>query len=372
MSDVTVLYAVTAVVLFALLAWAGYVLVTAEDAPDESPVEPRKGDEPGGPLDRRSPFDETTKLTRKVIVRDETPPPSIVDVAVPSERAVAIGGTSAPVVLLPVMRSRLDSHSEIRDSSAAAPEEQAPAPEESTRAPESIVPPGPPLSIVSAVGKAEPASGPTEMSAIVDRQRLFILADGGGQRVQNELVSAVVSDALAAAFEAGADATYPADATLPRRADRLRRAVRTALEVLGSRGKGEPLDKTRVGVLAAHFSPDNRRLFISTVGADRAYRLRGQDVTHLNKAPMAAGADGAEDVNTVVFETAPDDVYVFGTDKAFLALGDELRAVLTFDPSIDRVAAHFVAAATREAKSTGMTAIVVRVNPPRVTGRPAA
>ena len=72
----------------------------------------------------------------------------------------------------------------------------------------------------------------------------------------------------------------------------------------------------------------------------------------------------------MAFDTAPDDVYVFGSDKAFLALGDELRAVLTFDPSIDRVAAHFVAAAAREAKSAGMTALVVRVNPPRLSMRP--
>jgi hypothetical protein len=55
---------------------------------------------------------------------------------------------------------------------------------------------------------------------------------------------------------------------------------------------------------------------------------------------------------------------------AFLALGDELRSVLTFDASIERVAAHFVAAATRQGMTMGTTAIVVRVDSIRSSARP--
>ena len=123
----------------------------------------------------------------------------------------------------------------------------------------------------------------SRLSAIVDRHRLFLVADGAGQRVQNELVSAVVCDAVVSAFEVGSDASFPPHATLPRRADRLRRSVIAALATLKARGEasatagdmGEALDPSRVGVLAAHFSPDNRHVYIATVGPNRAYRLRG-------------------------------------------------------------------------------------------------
>jgi serine/threonine protein phosphatase PrpC len=366
MADVNVLYTVTAVVLLALLIWAGWVLATKEDAPDESPKDEDDADAPAAAAAPKG-------KAREVVIRDETPPPTAVEVSAPSERAVAIGGKAAPVVLMPVMRSRLDSHSEISDDSAEA--EPAPEPtaeaEPAPNSMDSVMPPaGPPLSLVSAIGRSDPAEGPTERSAIVDRHHLFLLADGGGQRVQNELVSAVVVDALAAAFEVGADATVPPHATLPRRGDRLRRSVLAALSVLESRGKEEGLDMTKVGVLAAHFSPDNRRLFIATVGVDRAYRLRATEVVQLNKAGLAGKTSEGTSVDVAALETVPDDVYVFGTEKAFHALGDELRPVLTIDPSIDRVAAHFVAAATRGGKSTGMTAIVVRVDPPRPSARP--
>ena len=383
MSDVNLLYAVTAVVLGALVLWVVVVLFRAKEAPDESAGPPKKptlkdvlkdhldaDDDWGGGRDAE------TKITRRVVIHDETPPPSTVEVLVRSERAVAIAGRSAPIVVLPVMRHRLDSHTEIRDDGAplfasASPEVVAPEPVAEPAASSARSPSRPPLSIVSAVGTSDPAEGPTERSAIVDRHRLFLLSDGGGQRLQHELVSAIVVDALAAAFEADSDATFPHDTSLPPRADRLRRAVLVADAALRARVKDESLDLSRVEVLAAHFSPDNRALYVATSGADRAYRLRGQEVTQLNKpgAPPATLED-ARVVSIVSVETASGDVYVFGTDAAFLALGDELRTVLKVDPSIDRVAAHFVAAATRGEKTTGMTAIVVAVEPGRPSMRP--
>jgi serine/threonine protein phosphatase PrpC len=377
MADVNVLYIVTLVVLGGLVAWVVVSLVTAKDAPDESPEAKRKlgekkpDDDAKDREDASSPssYDDETKLTRRPAYRDSTPPPSSVDVAVRSERAVVIGAKSAPIVVLPPMRQRLDSHTEIRDDGAdgakkepaKADEDEAPPPSMSTM----------PYSLVSAIGRSEPTLGPTERSEIVDRHRLFILADGGGQRVQHELVSAVIVDALAAAFEADDAAAFAADASLPLRADRLRRAMLGADAVLKERAKGEPIDLARTGVLAAHFTPDNRNLYIATAGTDRAYRLRGQEVLQLNKPGLAAVKAGeTRPVEIVALETGVDDVYVFGSDAAFLALGDELKSVLKFHGSIDRVAAHFVAAATGAGKTTGMTAIVVRVEPPRPSQRP--
>jgi serine/threonine protein phosphatase PrpC len=403
MSDVNILYAVTGVVLAALLVWAGIVNVTAKDAPDESPRDPGKGDPKDPPRTRRTEEDEEQEQEKEKeqegdkktpekpeskkrpsdapppsskrlrpgprAQADETPPPATVDVTAPSERAVSIGGMPAPVVVLPVIRSRLDSHREIRDdgSEAGGEEEGEPGEPVVTAGPamqgvvrRTIPPPGPPLSLSSAIGRSEPEGGSMEMSAIIDRHHLFVLADGSGQRVQNELVSAVMLNALAAAFEADADDAFPADPTLPARADRLRRSVLCAGAVLTSR-REEGLDVSRVGVLAAHFSPDNRTLYVVTDGRDRAYRLRGSEVLHLNKASLAAGDGGEKKVGTVVSEVQPEDVFIFASDAAFLALGDELRTVLTASGSIERVAAHFVAAATRGGKSTGMTALVVGV-----------
>jgi serine/threonine protein phosphatase PrpC len=393
MSDLNVLYVVTAVVLGGLTLWVLVVLFTAKDAPDESPGQ-REGGRAGDGAKRGIPAggagskagessearegirEEPTKGIRRVRLPDETPPPSTVEVTVKSERAVEIAGRTAPVVIMPVMRQRLDSHREISDGGdAVAPDDEPAGEADFGRVIRDSVPPvsGQPLSLVSAVGRAEPATGPTEMTAIVDRHRLFILADGQGQRVQNELVSAVIVNALAAAFEVDEDATVTADATLPRRADRLRRAVLAADAALRTRGTAETLDSSRVFVLAAHFAPDNRHLYIVTSGPDRAYRLRGGDLVQLNKGNLSPeSTDATRKVVVVVAETAPEDIYVFGSDAAFLALGDELRTVLAFDPSIDRVAAHFVEAATRGGKSTGMTAIVVQVNAARASLRPSA
>jgi len=400
MADVNVLYIVVAVVLGGLALWVGITLFTAKDAPDESPkpASPLKGDakgdakgdvkadaKPPAKADKRgsklrdfsddspSSFNDETRLTQRTVSRDSTPPPSRADVVVRSERAVAIAGRSAPVVVLPPMRQRLDSHTEIRDDGsgaakraaarADASEDEAPPPSMSAS----------PFSLVSAIGRSEPSQGPTERSEIVDRHRLFILADGGGQRVQHELLSAVIVDGLTAAFEADSSTTFPADPSLPPRADRLRRATLIADALVKSRAVGENVDVSRVGVLAAHFAPDNRRLFIATAGTDRAYRLRGQEVVQLNKPGLAAVKAGeTRPVEIVVAETAEGDVYVFGSDAAFLALGDELKTVLKFDASIDRVAAHFVAAATTGGTRTGMTAIVVRVEPPRPSMRAPA
>jgi len=378
MSDVNVLYTVTAVVLAGLALWAGVVLFTAEDAPDESPPEPGAGS-PGAASGGATAG--LPKAVRAPAIADLTPPPSTVEVSVPSERAVAIAGKSAPVVILPVMRHRLDSHSEIRDDGAellaAARLQLAGAGASSVEAPSPDAvsqPSGPPLSLTTAMGRSEPAHGPTEMSAIVDRHHLIILAEGGGQRVQNELVSAVVVDALAAAFEADAEDVFPADPGLPRRADRLRRAALAADARLRSRTTEAETDLSRVALLAAHFSPDNRSLYVVTAGPDRAYRLRGSELLQLNKPSVVSGSShgGKATLETLVFDTAPEDVYVFGSDAAFLALGDELRAVLTSDRSIDHVAAHFVDAATRQGRSAGMTVIVVRVEPPRPSVRAPA
>jgi serine/threonine protein phosphatase PrpC len=392
MADVDVLYIVVGVVLAGLALWVGITLFTAKDAPDESPkpapdskggakAEDVKSDTKGGAKpdaklrdfsdDSASSFNDETRLTRRTASRDSNPPPSSRDVAVRSERAVAIAGKSAPVVILPPMRQRLDSHTEIRDDGTSAAKPVPPP--EGTGAEEASPPSrgASPFSLVSAIGRSDPSQGPTERSEIVDRHRLFILANGGGQRVQHELLSAVIVDGLTAAFEADSSETFPADTSLPPRADRLRRAALTADALVKSRAVGESVDVSRVGVLAAHFGPDNRRLFIATAGTDRAYRLRGQEVLQLNKPSLAAVKAGdTPAVEIVVAETAEGDVYVFGSDAAFLALGDELKTVLKFDASIDRVAAHFVAAATSGGTRTGMTAIVVRVEPPRPSMRP--
>jgi serine/threonine protein phosphatase PrpC len=370
MSDLSVLHIVAAVVLAGLVIWAIIVRIVAKDAPDESPDESNGGGQ--GPS--AGPGNGRASGSGAGATPDLTPGPSMVEVLAPSERAVAIAGQSAPVVILPVMRSRLDSHTEIRDDAAdglavevprdeAKPSESLPS--DTSR--DSVVPSGgPQLMLISAIGRSEPAHGPTEMSAIVDRHRLFVLADGGGQRVQHELVSAVLVDALAAAFGADSDAVFAVDPALPRRADRLRRAVLAAGATLKARSKDDPIELSRVGVLAAHFAPDNRSLFIATAGSDRAYRLRGKEVVQLNKPSIVSqDVDGDRVVEMLVLDTAPEDIYVFGSDAAFLALGDELRTVLTFDRSIERVAAHFVAAATRGGRSAGMTAIVVRVESPR-------
>jgi len=364
--DVQVLYMVTAATVAALLIWAGAVLIFAPTAPDESG---RQGDKNGPPP---APPRGASKATDKKPVLDETPPPSVVELAptassdteslpptprqdvpaipsnAPAERAIARAGAAAPVVILPVMRHRLDSHREIKDGSPEVPIVVLRSADEGGG--------GPPLSLVSALARSEP---PVETSVIVDAHRLFVVADGSGRRVQQQLASALVVDALVAAFSVDPDDVFPANAALAPRADRLRRSVLVAQATINGRTDSEPeIKSTPLGLLAAHFAPDNRRVYVASLGANRAYRLRGGELARLNKP---SPGETASDVEVAVNDTAVDDVYIFGSESAFTALGDELHSVLATDTSVERVAAHLVEAATRTGHEAGLSAIVVRV-----------
>ena len=207
------------------------------------------------------------------------------------------------------------------------------------------------LSLVSAIGRSE---GATETSSVIERHRLFVLCDGEGKRVSGKLASALLVDALVAAFGAdGADVEH-ADASLPPVAERLRRSLLAARAAV---------DTSAIETLAAHFGSDNKSLYLASVGEDRAYRLRAGELSRLTKGSSSgssgSGAEAA--VEVVVTDVAKDDLYVFGSDQAFIALGDELSGVLKHDPSVARVAERFVEAATRTVKSGSMTAIIVRV-----------
>jgi serine/threonine protein phosphatase PrpC len=383
MPDVQVLYIVTAIVLGGLILWVLVALFVAPTAPDESGLQPRDPD-PRDPNDgkgkpKEEKDDKKGELAKdkppqsqKPVARvrvppplDETPAPAVVDVISPSEKAlaVAIREAPAPVVVLPVMRHRLDSHSEIRDGAPEGPIIVLPVSDE---------PSGPPLSLVSAVGRGDPGKAPAETSAIIDRHRLFLLADGLGRKVQHELASAVVVDALVAAFSADTDDVFPSDPSLPPRADRLRRSALAAHATFKGRADAEAGNTNWVPMrlLAAHFAPDNRRLYVAATGPDRAYRLRNGDLVRLTKPTRDSDPGEAARVDVVATDTAPDDIYIFGSDAAFGAIGEDLRHVLTYDSSVERLAALVVEAATRLGKASGMTAIVVRLEPPTPSQTP--
>jgi hypothetical protein len=354
--DVQVLYIVTAVVLAALVLWAGVVLVFAPTAPDDSGSQP--DDKPPG---KDTPKPDPKPGARPPVL-DETPPPVDVSPNVspappkatppslapgPAKRAIAGAGGGAPVVILPVMRRTLDSHTEIKDG---GPEVVVLEPTDAG--------PGPVLSLVSALARSEI---PLETSVIVDAHRLFIVADGSARRVQQQLASALVVDALVAAFSVDTDDVFPTDASLAPRADRLRRSVLVAQATIKGRTDSEPdIVTAPMRLLAAHFAPDNRRLHLASLGPIRAYRLRGGELVRMNKPAVLKG-DALPELDLVVSDTAADDVYVFGTEAAFVAIEDELQAVLAEDSSIARIAAHLVDAATRQGVTGGLSAIVVRV-----------
>lgn len=368
MPDVQVLYIVTTVVLGALLLWVGSVLLFARTAPDESGLQPTDEPPPAkAPAKAAQPIPPPPPPPR-----DETPPPAVVDVPVskrlepvpssqkvpppepppsapaPTQKAIAAAGAAAPVVILPVMRHRLDSHRGIKDGTPMPPIVLGAPGDEAS---------GPPLSLVSAV--ARPVS-PVETSVIVDAHRLFIVADGSGRRVQHNLASSLVVDALVAAFSVDTDDVFPADTSLAPRADRLRRSVLVAQTTLKGRTDSEPQIVTApMRLLAAHFAPDNRRLFVASVGQNRAYRLRGGTLLRLNKE--SASTDPQPPLDSVVTDTMVDDVFVFGSEAAFLPLGDRLQAVLSAGTSVERVAAQLVEAATKGGSPSGLSPIVVRV-----------
>jgi PPM family protein phosphatase len=269
------------------------------------------------------------------------------------------GPDAPPVVVMPPMRGRLDSHPEIQDTSPNATVIVIPDEKDVGKAA--------PLLLVSAVGRSEPASGRTpEKHTIVERHHLFAFADGSGKKVGPELASVIAVEALTQAFEKDEPSAFIDDPNLSARANRVRRAMLSTNKLLLQRARKAGFAGLSTSALAAYFSPTNDELFLAHVGANRAYRLRGGHLTRLTSphGVRFLGITDKVDVEVVTDAAHPKDLYLFCSDGLGRALGEtELSAVLGADPSLERTTKALIEAVRGKDNTDDLVAIAVRVDP---------
>jgi PPM family protein phosphatase len=285
--------------------------------------------------------------------------PQPISAAMSAESASPPVAPGTPVVVLAPMRSRLDSHPEIQDTSPNAtvivmPDEKGDAKVSPLRV------------LVSAVGRSEPAHGRLpEKHSIVPRHHLFAFADGAGKKVGPELASAIAVQALTEAFEKDDASAFVDDPKLPARANRVRRAILTANRLLLQRARAAGYAGLGTSGFAAYFSPTNEDLFVAHVGANRAYRLRAGELTRLTTphGVRFLGVGDKVEVEVVTALAEPGDIYLFCSDGLGRALGDsELLAALTADPSLEAITKRLIDSVKGKDNAEDLVAIAVRVD----------
>jgi PPM family protein phosphatase len=371
MADVQGLYIVTAVVLVGLFGWVLAVLVRAPNAVDRT-RRPRaaptvKLQRPGSAPDAPSPEAIAAAVLPPPPPAAAAPPPSepeapptaAVPAPAPSSALTPAPPPEPPVVVLPPIRNRLDSHPEIQDSQPNATVIVMPQVDASPKQ-------GKPLALVTAFGRSDPEPGKQpERQTILEKEHLFLFADGSGRRAGSDLVGAIALDALTEAFAKDETSAFVDDPKLSARANRVRRAVLAANRQLLKRARAMAFAGLGASGFAAHFSPTNDQLFVAHVGANRAYRLRGGEITRLtsSQGTRQLGLIEKVEVEVLTETTEENDIYLFCSDGLGRALGDtELGAALKADPSLEETTKRLIAAVSAKDNSRDLLAIVVRVD----------
>jgi serine/threonine protein phosphatase PrpC len=388
MADPMVLYVVTAIVVAGLAIWVVVVLLTADNARPMAPMLAPAAPAATPPLESRA--EKTGNKRRRAKKRkkeraeepkaeeeeEEEPddddkeaeePEAAGGDGKPADPVIAdkLGSSSALVVALPTMRQRLDSHPEIEDGGAAEPESQP------YQAPESVRPPGPALSLATAMGRTDPATRKQneDAFAIIDRHHLFVVADGAG-RAAPDVASQLAVDAIAATFDEE-DPKVADVRGLSRRANRLRRAVLSANRKILERAIMTPANSGMgASAVAVHFSPDNHRVHVAHVGDARCYRVRAGAVALVTnktatEAALRLGARESLDIGIVVESPEPGDLYVVCSDGLSRALtAAEILASVSGLESLEDATTKLVDRAKAKGDREDITAILVRVEAP--------
>ncbi len=349
MADPNALYIVTAVVISGLVAWVVLVLITAPRLVPMTPLVP-----------------EDVAKKDALPARIQGPGP-LLRIEAPAVFDAMHAMHAMPVIVkLPPMRSRLDSHTEIQD--------EADGEAASILMPEDDAPSGPPLVLVTAVGRADPFARKKheDAFAIVDRHHLFVIADSMGRYTAGEVASQLAVDTIAGAFDSDGTSIYPDDPALPRRANRLRRAILVANRKILSRAR-EIQAYTGMGTtaVALYFSPNNQRAHIAYVGGSRCYRVRGSQIALLTRendagtSGAALGPDESVKVEIVNDLPLPGDAYLLCSLGLSSAVPEaEMLASILGAKTLEVATTVLVEKARAESGRDNITAILVRVDAP--------
>ena len=346
MPDAQVLYVVTAAVVLGLIAWV--IVVLSRGAKDEgAPALQRAGAGGAG-------------------VAAATGP---------------VGGAGAAGSTTPSARPKdLDSHAEIKDNAPSTTVEVVHVEVE-----EEEEPTGPnALILVTAVGRTDPGlkrKHNEDAYTILERDHLFVIADGMGRHAAGEVASQLCVEAIGECFNTSKFDTRFMLNSLPKRANRIRSAILVANErILAAAQDNEAYAGMGTTVVSGYFSPNNQRVYIAHVGDSRCYRVRDAELLQVTmdhtlgaagitgkSASVLSRAVGVEenvDVDVAMESPLPGDIYLLCSDGLSRMVSDEdiLAIVNANATDLDAATKTLIDKANASGGRDNITTILIRVD----------
>jgi protein phosphatase len=245
------------------------------------------------------------------------------------------------------------------------------------------------LILVSAIGRTDTGltrSLNEDSYLALPEKYLYVIADGMGGHAAGEVASGLAVDTIARAFEHGRFDGVP-DASRPRRGDELVRAIQMANAVIYAQAQAnEQQAGMGTTLIAAHFLPNKRRVYVAHVGDSRCYRLRDGKLARMTrdhtlgealgirgkgagKLTRAVGVEPQVEVDLLVDSPEPGDYYLLCSDGLSRMVPDDgIRDVVLAAPNIEKACQDLIAAANARGGKDNITVILVRIDEPAQLG----
>ena len=215
--------------------------------------------------------------------------------------------------------------------------------------------------------------------AIVDRQNLFVVADGMGGYAGGALAAQLACDTIVEVFQSGSwDGTIPQ--SVPRRGAELALAIQQANKVVYDRANSDPeLKGMGTTVVCARFAPKKGRVYLGHIGDSRCYRLRNGHLHQLTTdhtmenlgvtgkyaryLSRALGVGPGVRVDLIIAKPLVDDVYLMCSDGLTKMVKDDdvIRDVLLKTPDMQCAVDKLVDLANDAGGKDNVTVLGVQV-----------
>lgn len=213
--------------------------------------------------------------------------------------------------------------------------------------------------------------------AVLAEHNFFAVADGMGREAGGEIASKLAIEAITEAIESR---MFVHQSEPGWRRNRLVRVIEHANEVLRSvKTEVGALDRMGTTIVAALFSPTLNRAFIANVGDSRCYRIRRQSMSQLtidhtlgalgiegsqgSKLSRAIGLDPVVEVDVVIDQPEPGDIYLLCSDGLTKMVTDEtILSTVRSAGDLDAGAKGLIELARERGGRDNITAILVRVD----------
>jgi len=215
--------------------------------------------------------------------------------------------------------------------------------------------------------------------AIVDKQNLFVVADGMGGYAGGALAAQLACDTIVDVFSTSAFEGSMSQA-VPRRGAELALAIQQANKVVFDRASADPqLKGMGTTVVCARFAPKKERVYLGHIGDSRCYRLRdgllhqlttdhtmenlGVTGKYARYLSRALGVGPGVRVDLIIAKPLVDDVYLMCSDGLTKMIKDDevIRKVLVETPDLQRAVDRLVDMANEAGGKDNVTVLCVGV-----------